>query len=87
MASKVTMNYSSKNGAFSATSVNVDKTVIEAGDTIIGGLLLDKAAINWMYDILNLRDLLLRRHKFIVQAIKNFHTSNKTDSGRCNNDG
>jgi KaiC/GvpD/RAD55 family RecA-like ATPase len=64
---------SNNNGAFSATSVNVDETIIEAADAIIGGLLLDKAAITWMYDILDLQYFPLRRHKLIIQVIKDLH--------------
>jgi hypothetical protein len=67
------MNNSSKNGAFSATSASVDETIIEAADAIIGGLILDKAAITWMYDILDLQYFPLRRHKLIVQVIKDLH--------------
>ena len=73
MTSQFMYDNISKNSAFSATSVNVDETIIEAADAIVGGLILDKAAITWMYDILDLQYFPLRRHKLVIQVIKDLH--------------
>lgn len=72
MASKYLMNNSNSLGTTSATVFHLNETIIEAADAVIGGLILDKAAITWMYSILNLQYICqepLSRYKSDVEGV------------------
>ena len=89
------MNNSNSLGTTSATVSHLNEIIIEAADAIVGGLILDKAAITWMYSILNLQYICrepLSRYKSDTegvavydwavksQLVGNFKSDERTDN-------